>query len=105
MLRSFDYAAFYQLLAADPRAFSAERGAPSPLLWHAREWTARNRDAFCDGYAEIAGADPRALPAVLRAYELDKAVYEAFYETRNRPSWVAIPLRSMQRLLGAGSRG
>ena len=59
MLRSFDYAAFHQLLSSDPRAFADDRTASSPLLWHAKEWTARNRDAFCDGYAVRAGVDPR----------------------------------------------
>ena len=98
MLRSFDYAAFYQLLAADPRAFSAERGTPSPLLWHAREWTARNRDAFCDGYAQRAGVDPRDHGPLLRGFELDKAVYEVVYETRNRPTWAPIPLSSIKRI-------
>ena len=86
MLRSFDYAAFYQLLASDPRAFADDRAAPSPLLWHAKEWTARNRDAFCDGYALRAGADPRDHGPLLRAFELDKAVYEVVYETRSRPT-------------------
>jgi maltokinase len=98
MLRSFDYAAFYQLLAADPRAFAANRGAPSPLLWHAREWTARNRDAFCDGYALRAGVDPRDHGPLLRGFELDKAVYEVVYETRSRPTWAPIPLSSIKRL-------
>jgi maltokinase len=97
MLRSFDYAAFYQMLASDPRAFAPDRGA-SPLLWHAREWTARNRDAFCDGYAEHAGVDPRDHGPLLRAFELDKAVYEVVYETRSRPAWAPIPLSSIKRL-------
>ena len=58
MLRSFDYAAFYQLLSTDPGAFADDRTAPSPLLWHAKEWTARNRAAFCDGYAAARGRRP-----------------------------------------------
>jgi maltokinase len=98
MLRSFDYAAFYQLLAADPRAFATDRPATSPLLWHAREWTARNRAAFCDGYALRGGSDPRDHGPLLRAYELDKAVYEVVYETRSRPAWAPIPLSSIKRL-------
>jgi maltokinase len=98
MLRSFDYAAFHQLSKWEPAGDWTDSDHDSQMTWRANEWAQRNRSAFCDGYALRAGADPRSQSVLLRAFELDKAVYEAQYETLNRPSWAPIPLSSIARL-------
>jgi maltokinase len=81
MLRSFDYAAHHRLL-----------GSPAEGAWAARAVA-----AFCDGYAEVLD-DPRAEPVLLRALELDKAVYEVSYEKAHRPQWSPIPFGAITRL-------
>jgi maltokinase len=86
MLRSFDYAA--QSVAMDEKGDSDR----------AQLWSDLNRAAFCRGYAEISGHDPREDAAALRAFEIEKAVYEVAYESANRPSWLSIPLAACARL-------
>ncbi|MEU0970075.1 maltokinase [Streptomyces sp. NPDC005917] len=84
MLRSFDYAAH-------------------SMTPPARDWAHRCRAAYCSGYAEIAGIDPRTDPVLLRAYETDKAVYEVVYEARHRPDWLPVPLSAVHRLATSDS--
>ncbi|MFJ8083829.1 maltokinase [Streptomyces sp. NPDC096205] len=79
MLRSFDYAAH----SVNP---------PAP------DWAHACRSAYCTGYAEAGGPDPRTDPVLLRAYETDKAVYEVVYEARHRPDWLPVPLSAVHRL-------
>ncbi|MGW7263416.1 maltokinase N-terminal cap-like domain-containing protein [Streptomyces sp. NPDC054842] len=79
MLRSFDYA-----------AHSAESRAAG--------WADACRAAYCNGYAEVTGRDPRTDPVLLRAYETDKAIYEVLYEARHRPDWLPVPMAAVRRL-------
>lgn len=82
MLRSFDYV-------------SGSLGGGAAV----EEWAAASRQAFLDGYIQQSGTDLRAERTLLDAFETDKAVYEAIYESRNRPEWLPIPTAAVQRLV------
>ncbi|WP_394428328.1 maltokinase N-terminal cap-like domain-containing protein [Streptomyces sp. SGAir0957] len=86
MLRSFDYA------------------ARSGGEFHPR-WADLCRDAFCAGYGESGGFDPRAVPAALRAHEADRAVYEVVYESVYRPELLSVPMNAVARLCAGGTAG
>jgi maltokinase len=85
MLRSFDYA-----------AASFEQGHPGGS---AADWSAAARSAFLAGYASRATIDLEAHAALLTVLEIDKALYEAIYESRNRPAWLSIPVTAVSRLV------
>ena len=94
MLRSFDYAAAVAL---------SERILPESADWEAmldygEAWAQISRDAFWSAYLEAVAdrgllPDPKATGVLRRAFELQKAVYEASYELGHRPSWAVIPIR------------
>jgi trehalose synthase-fused probable maltokinase len=90
MLRSFAYAA---------SAMSLLRDVEPPEGW---EEQARAR--FLEGYfetvdASLLPAGQAAIERLLAVFELEKAVYELQYELDNRPDWVTIPVRGIQRLI------
>jgi maltokinase len=83
MLRSFDYVA-----------------GTHPEVDGIQGWTRGCRHAFLNGYIDRSGDDLRAHRLLLDAFEADKAVYEALYESRNRPGWLGIPTAAVERLAG-----
>ena len=89
MLRSLGYAA-------------ATAGAPAG-------WEEQARAAFLDGYRAAAGrapflpVDATALARALAVLEVEKAAYEIVYEANNRPDWIQIPVRGLQRAARAVS--
>jgi maltokinase len=106
MLRSFDYAAFSPLvLGEDPDTPGPTREELARFEGPAAAWTEANRNAFLDGYLAVADDSAAVVDGdyelLLRAFELDKAVYEVMYEARHRPPWLQIPLGGIRRLLGA----
>jgi maltokinase len=93
MLRSLDY-------IAQHLAFTDHPG-DAQIAYRAVEWSQRNAEAFCAGYAETSGAEYRDEPALLRAYLVDKAVQETVYEAQVRPHWLRIPMSAVERLAAA----
>jgi maltokinase len=96
MLRSLDYVAhsipaMTGVISLDP---SVDEAALSD------DWVRRNQIAFLFGYG-FERSD--AMVAMLRAYEIDKAVYEVAYEADHRPDWMSIPLRALNGLIGAAA--
>jgi maltokinase len=92
MLRSFDYAA-----RVVERSLSTSDETDAELIdARAQEWSERNKNHFLFAYA--GGELSHEQQVLLSAYVADKAVYETVYETRNRPSWVTIPLQAVARI-------
>ena len=98
MVRSFHYAA---------RTGLAERGrdVDPELVDLADRWESRATGEFWRGYEAVPGIDqllptsPADRVSLLRAFELDKALYEIIYELSHRPDWVDIPASAVRRTL------
>ncbi len=92
MLRSFDYVA--------GAATTSESAVEST-----GRWVRRAQEAFLAGYAERSRHALDEHFALLDAFQIDKAVYEAVYEKRNRPEWLPIPVQAIARLAFRGLAG
>jgi maltose alpha-D-glucosyltransferase/alpha-amylase len=101
MVRSYSYAAYAALFTFTTHA----PGDFASLEPWADAWQHWSAQAFLTGYLAAAGDVffmPRgpALAVLLRAFVLDKALYELGYELNHRPDWARIPLAGMQKLIG-----
>ncbi len=83
MLRSFDYVGGHLI-----------RNGIEPDS--AREWVDEAQAAFLSGYGRL----PAGSGDLLRALELDKALYEVSYEVAHRPDWLDVPLAGIDTILG-----
>ncbi|KGJ72393.1 hypothetical protein GY21_15610 [Cryobacterium roopkundense] len=93
MLRSFSYVAG-TVTRAHPEQDPARLSA----------WASASRRAFLQGYGETSQRICDDHDPLLDAFELDKAIYETVYETRNRPDWLPLPLGAVQRLATSYAR-
>lgn len=86
MVRSIDYAGATGAQQASTDGRRADRS----------EWTRLATAAFLAGYRDESGGelDER----LLKAFVLEKALYEIVYEARNRPAWLAIPRNGITQL-------
>ena len=91
------------LLGSVSYAAAATRldGVAVPLAWEnaARAGLLAAYLGHVDAALLPAGDDATA--ALLRLFEIEKAVYELRYELQNRPDWVGIPVAGIVRLLEA----
>ena len=78
-------------MASTPIARRPPRAARSP--------DSPERNPVVKGVVQLVnGALSTEQDLILRAYIADKAVYEAVYEARNRPTWLPIPLGALARI-------
>ena len=110
MLRSLSYAASTALILAENKAVAANQTEPVERIhrrlaaW-ADAWERCAREAFRDGYlgatqgAAFVPHTPALRDTAISVFELEKALYELNYELNNRPDWLPIPLRGIQRVI------
>src|SRR6185503_3004294 len=101
VIRSIDYAATGAMERTTHIA-PEERSQLAPKL---DSWREQAAATFLSAYIEHARGtrlwpDTAETPqSVLDFFLLDKAVYEIEYELSNRPAWLHIPLKGLQRIL------
>ena len=100
MMRSFQYAAYSALWQPSMRS----EDIPFLERW-ADLWYRQISSIFLQSYltttdgAVFIPQETAELQVLLKAYLLDKAVYEIGYELNHRPTWVVIPIRGIKHIL------
>ncbi len=100
MVRSFHYAVHAAILQVPEQEADAKDLAPWAMTWY-RIVANRYLDKYLESMlgTELLPADRAATMRLLRAFILEKAVYELGYELNNRPEWVAIPLQGIRHIV------
>ena len=103
MIRSFHYAIYNVLLQNTSFEFE-NKNALEPwaeLLYQ----TLKN--TFLEAYlatvkdASFIPKNEETLVILLKAYLLDKSIYELSYELNNRPDWIEIPIKGIKQILSS----
>jgi maltose alpha-D-glucosyltransferase/alpha-amylase len=102
MMRSFSYAAYSAL----DRFVAGEKDSANldTLSAWAHWWQNEASARFLESYRNTAARNAGLLPspelaqAQLKAYLLEKALYEVLYELNNRPAWLRIPMNGILTL-------
>ncbi len=102
LLRSFDYAA----AAAAPGRVAGSPASDERRAALIEQFRKLASATFLDAYRAVLHADPQPwvppaaeLP-LLDLFLIEKAAYEIRYEAANRPTWLAIPLRGLDAIVG-----
>ena len=99
MIRSFSYAALTAVGAVtQTRPEDARRLRPWAEFWQTWIGASFLRSYLIATRGAAFLPSPDDLDVMLRAYVLDKALYELAYELNNRPTWVHIPLTGVLQL-------
>jgi maltose alpha-D-glucosyltransferase/alpha-amylase len=101
MVRSFHYSTYFALLKE-----ASIRPEDIPVLepW-TNLWYHIISGVFLRSYLDTVGkipfipAERKELKTMLKAFLLEKAIYELGYELNNRPEWAVIPLKGIHVLL------
>ncbi len=102
LLRSFDYAA----AAAAPGRTAASAQTSERRAALLERFRANAAATFIDAYRSVLAQVPQpwvsaaAEPDLLDLFLIEKAAYEIRYEAMNRPTWLAIPLQGLHRIVG-----
>lgn len=101
MIRSFHYAA-YSAILRHGNGTSEEKAEREAWV---ETWYYYTTRFYMTGYLnavnhhEFLPDNPDDFELLLEIFLLEKAVYELNYELNNRPDWVVIPLRGIQRII------
>jgi maltose alpha-D-glucosyltransferase/alpha-amylase len=99
MIRSFSYAARTAIgSVTQTRPEDARRIGPWAYFWQTWDSASFLRSYLLATQAAALLPPPDDLDVMLRAYILEKALYELAYELNNRPAWVHIPLTGVLQL-------